>query len=159
MATGLRLTQGALTLAITRFTDTAYPRQDPDSAEITYSLDGTPALEGVLYEKHFWSTTASLTAAEFRTLRQMYRAWLNNPAANYLLIDDYTLRIEEFTPRSRALATGEAIANEGTLPAGTPISYCARFKAGFGAKPEASQNGCWISTVLSLKELDKLGAS
>jgi hypothetical protein len=82
--------------------------------EVEYSLDGTPIVDGQLYEPKFvWTLGALVTQAQYRQLKLIYRRSERKRAADQdfaIAVADYVENyFEDQTGRTRALAPGGTV--------------------------------------------------
>lgn len=120
MSNPVNLAIDTFAVSLREFTLNGYERiVPPVGGEVEYSLNGTPIVDGQLYEpKYVWTLSAFLSEAEWRQLWLIYRRSerkrsLDQPFG--ITIADYVeVYVEDQEGRSRALAPdGEVIALEG----------------------------------------------
>lgn len=139
MSSGLTLIYAPLTVSLTRFSDSTWPRRRIETPEISRTAWGTPNERGTSYEPpHLWQVSALVsdvraTVADFSVadqLEAMYNRW--QVTGGDIVLHDYTRDISEAV-QTRALATGGTVRTLGTSPNQT-VRYPAQFNVRFSGE-------------------------
>jgi hypothetical protein len=110
---GLTLTYQGLTVALTTFDSSSWPRKRIDTPEVSRTAYGTPIERGTSYEPpHIWQISALVSDArssptvfsDADNLEAMFNLW--QITGGDLVLHDYSRDYSEASPRTRALATG-----------------------------------------------------
>lgn len=159
----LILIDDGFSVAFRKFIANGYERLTQPSGDQEYSLNGTPIVDGILYEPKFvWTIGAYVTKSEWQQLWLLYRRCerkrsTENAEFSITVADYVEPYIEDRTTRSRSLAPDGTV----TSLSGGGIAYPALFHARmYEPKQEFIRNGLtpYIARFV-LKELDSVPAT
>lgn len=151
----LILTHDGFTSKLTYFLNNGYEQVFADSTELTYSLNGTPLVDGILYEpKRVLTVGAVCKAEEKNALLAIFRRSERKRASQQrfgIIVHDFIGPVVEDGEATRALASGASVAR---YPDGS-CEYYAQFEYQmFQPKVARTGNGLYTHQVnFVLKEL------
>lgn len=157
----LILTLDGIECRLTDFLVNGYEQTFADSSELNYSLNGSPLVDGILYEpKRVLTIGVFGTEADRVALLQIYqrseRKRRTQQAGFGIIVHDLIGSVVEDVARTRALASGATVTN---FPGGG-CEYFAQFEYQlFQPKVEESGNGIHTHLLkFVLKELRTVAA-
>jgi hypothetical protein len=161
---GIRFTLGTVTVLITDFKESSYPRTpiEEGNSEVGLSNDGTPSVNGPAFpDKHLWVISAYCSATQrklLRALRDEYHYRRRNGLDYHVLIEDYTDEfVERGTTPTRAIATGASAAE--ILASGSHVAYFAQYKGALIRGPVFDEAGEGDTVSFAIQETIKVEAS
>lgn len=157
----LILTLDGIECRLTDFLVNGYEQNFTDSTDLSYSLDGTPLVDGQLFEAKrvltigAWGTDADRVAL-LQIWQRSERKRRTQQAGFGIVVHDFISSVVEDVARTRALASGATVTNFQN----GGCEYFAQFQYQlFQPKVEESGNGIYTHLLkFVLKELRKVAA-
>ena len=154
---GLTLVYAGITVSLTRFSDSTWPRRRIETPELSRTAWGTPNERGTAYEApHLWQVSAKVSDvranpsafSQADNLEAIYNRW--QLTGGDIILHDYTRDYSEPSPRTRALATGGTV----VTVAGTvryPAQFRVRFQGEMGLTRQTSTGASVLATFQMLE--------